>query len=85
MFGCVKNFFGRSTFEITFYSRKRPFKKNLTITLTLTIKSNFTLSHQNKNHSLKLTFDIFKPNENHLLKAILSQVKLNIPKFVEND
>ena len=67
-------------------------RKNLTITLTLITKSNFTLSYPNKNYFLKLTFDILKANTINsfesnsfkkgsftliLLKVILSKVKLN--------
>ena len=43
---------------------------NLTITLTLITKSNFTLSYSNKTHSSKLTFDIFRLNKNVILKVI---------------
>ena len=59
MFECVNAFF-----KTYFWNSKRPFEGDLTITLISTTKSNFTLFYPNKNHSLKLTFDIFKLNTN---------------------
>ena len=55
--------------KIFFILGKGLLKRNLTISLTSTIKINFTLSYPNKNHSLKLTFDIFKSNKNYSFKS----------------
>ena len=54
----------KSIFEIIFHSKRSPFERNFTIIFTLIAKSNFTLSYSNKNHFLKFTFDILKPNTN---------------------
>ena len=50
--------------KLLFILKKALLKKNLTITLILTIKSNFILSYPNKNYSFKLTFNILKSNTN---------------------
>ena len=54
--------------RLLFILEKDLLKRNLTITLTLTIKSNFTLSYLTKTYSPKLTFDIFKSNKNYSFK-----------------
>ena len=66
--------FRRSILEVTFYSRKRRFEKESYYYSSLTIKSNFSLSYPKKNHSLKLTFNIFKSNKNYFLKYFLSKI-----------
>ena len=53
--------------------RKYLLKKNFTITLISTTKSNFILSYPNKNYSLKLIFNIFKSNKNYSFKNNLSK------------
>ena len=63
----------RKPFEISILEVKGLLKMNLTITFTSTIKSNFTLSYPNKNHSLKLTFDTFKLNKNYSFKNNFSK------------
>ena len=66
-----------------FILEKNLLRRNLTITLTSTIKSNFILFYSNKNYSLKFTFDIFKLNKNHSFKSNLSKrpsFKSNSPK-----
>ena len=65
--------------RLFFILKKDILRRNLTITLTSTIKSNFTLSYPNKNYSLKFSFDIFKPNTKLIIsKLILPKVKSNI-------
>ena len=67
---------------LLFILKKDFLKKNLTITLTSTIKSNFTLSYPNKTHSPKLTFNIFKSNKNHSFKSNFSnRPYFKIPSF----
>ena len=64
LFKQLKVLLEKVSFELLFILEKVLLKYNLTITLILTTRSNFTLSYPNKNYSLKLTFDIFKPNIN---------------------
>ena len=59
--------------RLLFILEKGLLKKNLTIILTSITKSNFTLSYPNKNHSPKLTFNIFKPNKNYYFKSNFSK------------
>ena len=63
-----KSFLEEVSFKLLFILEKNLLKKNFTISLTSTTKSSFTLSYQNKTHSPKLTFDIFKLNKNHSFK-----------------
>ena len=60
-------------FILLFILEKGLLKKNLTITLTSIIKSNFTLSYSNKIYSPKLTFDTFNSNKNYFFKSNFSK------------
>ena len=76
-----KSLLGKIFLKLFFILRKDFLKRNLTITLISTTKSNFILSYPNKNHSLKITFDTFKTNKNNscksnFLKDFLSKVIL---------
>ena len=65
IFQATKNtFLGEIFLKLFFILKKILLRWNLTITLILTTKSNFTLSYPNKNYFLKLIFDILKSNIN---------------------
>ena len=61
-FRTLEGLLRKLSLKIFFIIGKDILKRNLTITLTLITKSNFTLSYPNKNYSLKFTFKIFKIN-----------------------
>ena len=94
----TKSIFGRSIFVVFFILGKLILRWNLTITLTLTTKSNFTLSYPNKNCSLKLTltyssqiqmnsFKSYSSKSNFfnliLSKVIFVKIKPNISYIVK--
>ena len=69
IFGTLEGLLGEVSLKLLFIIGNDLLKMNLIITLTSTIKSNFTLSYQNKNQSLKFIFDILKPNKNNSVKS----------------
>ena len=59
---------GEIFLKLLFILKKSLLKSNLIINLTSITESNFTLSYSNKNHFLKLIFDIVKLNINYFFK-----------------